>query len=67
MAPRKKTNKTRPQPAAPGDEPKNLLAASTSDLASYSEIQQNEYLATEAIYPDGFMRLHGRKDAWKVL
>lgn len=66
MGPKKKP-KNQPQPAP-------AAAASTSehpytpepDLTGYPEVQQNEYLATEAIYPDGFERIHGRRDAWKV-
>ena len=36
------------------------------DLQQYSEAQRDEYLATQAIYPDEFVRIHGRKEAWKV-
>jgi hypothetical protein len=37
-----------------------------ADISKYPEVQQNEFLATQAIYPDEFERVHGRKDAWKV-
>jgi hypothetical protein len=73
MAPRKKANKQQPQPAPPATTPASLPTAEYStpqhsgpDLAGYPEVQRNEFLATEAIYADGFLRLHGRKDAWKV-
>ncbi|RMZ90563.1 hypothetical protein DV736_g2232, partial [Chaetothyriales sp. CBS 134916] len=35
------------------------------DLKSYPESQQNEFLTTQAIYPDGFERIYGRKEPWK--
>ena len=71
MAPPKKAAKGRPQSATPADPTAHLgtdklEARPSTDLASYPEVQQNEFLATEAIYPDGFLRLHGKKDAWKV-
>ena len=73
MAPRKKAAKNQPQAAPPTEVTKSLAAEIPvqsqpgPDLAWYPEVQQNEYLATEAIYPDGFLRLHGKKDAWKVI
>jgi eukaryotic translation initiation factor 2-alpha kinase 4 len=74
---RKKAAKAQePSPvAATPDQPTDALhltpgAATGSELDSeiskYPEIQQNEYLATQAIYPDEFERVHGRRDAWKV-
>jgi hypothetical protein len=71
---RKKANRTKPQAAATTTSPdvqqptpeapveKNL----EEDISSYPEVQQNEFLATQAIYPDEFVRIRGRKDAWKV-
>ncbi len=72
MAPRKKAAMNQPQVAVPAEFTNSLAAEipvqsqPDTDLAGYPEVQQNEYLATEAIYPDGFLRLHGKKDAWKV-
>ena len=72
MAPRKKANKNAPQPAPPQETPKAVEPAQShpaedaDDLSSYPESQQNEFLTTQAIYPDGFVRIHGRKDPWKV-
>lgn len=70
MAPQKKTGKkakaqdglhlSANDPNVPSD---NLA---DSDITHYPEAQQNEYTATQAIYPDEFTRIHGRKDAWKV-
>ena len=73
MAPRKKAAKNQPQAALPSALARAPAAGIPvepqpgTDLAGYPEVQQNEYLATEAIYPDGFLRLHGKKDAWKVI
>ncbi|RMD43442.1 hypothetical protein DV735_g1680, partial [Chaetothyriales sp. CBS 134920] len=51
-----------PQPqAAPADD----SPPQTDDLKSYPEGQQNEFLTTQAIYPDGFERIYGRKEPWK--
>ena len=73
MAPRKKAAKNQPQAAPPAQVAKSPAAETPiqphfgTDLAAYPEVQQNEYLATEAIYPDGFLRVYGKKDAWKVM
>ncbi|KPI42363.1 Serine/threonine-protein kinase GCN2 [Cyphellophora attinorum] len=66
MAPRKKaakaaaaaTTRAPPDPVVddkPADE----------DISRYPEVQQDEFLATQAIYPDDFVRVHGRTEAWK--
>jgi hypothetical protein len=67
MAPKKKPKaQAQPPPAAAATPTSEPESAPVTDLSSYSEVQQNEFLATEAIYPDGFERVHGRRDAWKV-
>lgn len=72
---RKKGNKSKAQAAAatadPADEPPTPLQPvdaniDPDDISGYPEVQQNEFLATQAIYPDEFARVRGRKDAWKV-
>lgn len=66
MAPRKKADKVGASIVHPP--PTNAVGGSSDDdaLSQYSEVQRDEYLATQAIYPDGFVRIHGRKEAWKV-
>lgn len=72
MAPRKQKHQDRPQATVASDAPPQppippgSEATSEDDLKEYSEGQQNEYFATQAIYPDEFVRVRGRKDAWKV-
>ncbi|RMZ78447.1 hypothetical protein DV737_g3868, partial [Chaetothyriales sp. CBS 132003] len=51
-----------PAPPVPQDGDSALQA---DDLKSYPESQQNEFLTTQAIYPDGFERIYGRKEPWK--
>lgn len=72
---RKKGNKAKAQAAAapsePAEEPPAPLQTvdvnvEPDDISTYPEVQRNEYLATQAIYPDEFTRVRGRKDAWKV-
>ncbi|ETN40405.1 uncharacterized protein HMPREF1541_04682 [Cyphellophora europaea CBS 101466] len=70
---RKKANKakgpvapTTPfSPDKPPESPPPGFGDADGGIDSYPEVQQNEYLATQAIYPDEFVRVHGRKDAWK--
>ena len=72
MAPRKQKHQDRPQATVAPDAPPQPAplpgpeATTEDDLKEYSEGQQNEYFATQAIYPDEFVRIGGRKDAWKV-
>ena len=72
MAPRKKANKNAPQAAVPevpleaAPEPAAESVNGGNDVAGYPDNQQNEFLTTQAIYPDGFERIRGRKDAWSV-
>ncbi|RMZ83720.1 hypothetical protein DV738_g1114, partial [Chaetothyriales sp. CBS 135597] len=69
---RKKTVKTTPkeplseEPPASQPPPQDGSAPPADDLKSYPEGQQNEFLTTQAIYPDGFERIYGRKEPWKV-
>lgn len=72
---RKKGNKAKAQAAAvnadPANEPPSPLQPvdvniDPEDISGFPEVQQNEFLATQAIYPDEFVRVRGRKDAWKV-
>ena len=53
-------------PDKPPESPPPGFGDADGGIDSYPEVQQNEYLATQAIYPDEFVRVHGRKDAWKV-
>lgn len=66
MPPRKKAGKAEaPTAHAPSTNAAND-PISDDDISQYPEAQRDEYLATQAIYPDDFVRIHGRKEAWKV-
>lgn len=72
MPPKKPNQKTAPpklmgKPAMmPPEQPPNPKADEPIDLALYPEEHRDEYETTEAVYPEEFRRVHGRRDAWQV-
>jgi hypothetical protein len=66
MAPRKKAAKAAATAARAPPDPVVEDKPGDDDISRYPEVQQDEFLATQAIYPDDFVRVHGRKEAWKV-
>ncbi|RVX71085.1 hypothetical protein B0A52_03451 [Exophiala mesophila] len=59
-----------PPQQAPGAMPEPSFGRShrglEEEIIEYPEVQRNEALATKAIYPDEFERIHGRKNAWQT-